>query len=260
MSAEKKAIVLVNFGVSYPETRTKTIDALAHMVQEHYPDYTVVTAFTSEMIRRKLKARGDVVPPNTHLALKALGEEGYTHVYVQPTHLIAGFEYEKMLRQLNQHRASFTRVKVGNPLLAHPEDYEAVAKIMDQAYARPDDVALVLMGHGTEHFMNAAYPALGYEFERQGIKNAFVGTVEGYPDIRDIIDKLGETAYKKCILAPLLFVAGDHAQNDMAGDEEDSWKSLLTREGYEVEAQVQGMGEIPGIQELYFKHLESILG
>lgn len=255
----RKAIVLVSFGVSYPETRAKTIDALERLVKEEYPGYKVVTAFTSEMIRHKLQRRGDVTPPNTDLALQELAREGYTHIYLQATHLIAGFEYEKMLGQLEPHRRLFKKIAVGDPLLAHPQDYARVARIMHEEYAPENDEALVLMGHGTEHYINAAYPALGYEFMRQGMDNVQVGTVEGYPSLDDVVSRLKTGSYARVHLAPLLFVAGDHAQNDMAGDEDDSWKNVLLQAGYEVVTHVRGMGEIAAVQRLYLEYLARIV-
>lgn len=254
----KKAILLVSFGVSFNDTREKTIDVIEQEVRSAYPDHIVRIAFTSEMIRRILDKRGEPVP-NTKLALEQLVAEGVEEVYIQPTHLIAGDEYHKMMRQIRPFKTSFKRVRIGKPLMFEPDDYQRLAAILDEAYPRAEGEALVMMGHGTTHEINASYPALSYEFMRMGIKNVFIGTIEGYPELDVLLSMAEEGRFKKIRLAPLLLVAGDHARNDMAGDEEDSWKSQLTAEGYEVEPIVQGLGELPAIRQMYMDHLAAIM-
>ena len=198
-----KAILLVSFGVSFPETRAKTIDAIEAIVREKYPEYTVMTAYTSEMIRRKLSKSGLEIP-NTTLALQALAAQGIESVAIQPTHLIPGDEYHKMRRQIEKERANFKQIKIGAPLMYAPEDYRRLAEVINEVYPRGKDEALVLMGHGTGHPINAAYPALDYEFKILGHTNIYVGTVEGYPEVEDVLAYLKEGNYKKVNIAPLL--------------------------------------------------------
>lgn len=254
----KSAILLVHFGVSLPDVRKKTIDRLEQLVRARHPEQTVCSAYTSEMIRRKL-ARHGVKIFNTDLALQHLANAGVTEVVIQPTHLIAGDEYHKMLSQIEGHRGRFESIRVGKPLLYAPEDYRRLADILHTAYPCAADTALVLMGHGTEHAINAAYPALCYEFAHRGYDHIFMGTVEGYPDLNDVMQDLSRRPVQAVRLAPLLFVAGDHAQNDMAGDEPDSWKSRLTTSGYRVEPLVTGLGELEAVQAMYLDHLDAVL-
>lgn len=254
----KSAVLLVHFGVSLPDVRKKTIDRLEQLVRAHHPEQTVCSAYTSEMIRRKL-ARQGIEIPNTDLALQQLADTGVTAVVIQPTHLIAGDEYHKMLDQIEAHRGRFESIRVGRPLMYAPEDYRRMADVLNAAYPCAADAALVLMGHGTGHAINAAYPALCYEFAHRGYEHIFLGTVEGYPDLDDVMQDLSRRAVQTVRLAPLLFVAGDHAQNDMAGDEPDSWKSRLTAAGYRVEPLVIGLGEIEAVQMMYLDHLDAVL-
>ncbi len=253
-----QAILLVSFGVSYPEARSASIDVLYQRMVEAHPDFHVELAYTSEMIREILASRGEFVH-NTASALEALAAAGYRRVVVLPMHLIAGSEYHKILAQVNDYRDRFEVLSIGTPLLYYPEDYQAIAEILDTHYVRTPDEAVVFMGHGSEHFMNAAYPALAYEFWRSK-RDVFLGTVEGYPSLDDVVNALADRPeIKRVLLAPLLFVAGDHAQNDMAGEEPDSWASVLRACGYEVTCVVQGMGEIPSILNRYCSNFAQII-
>lgn len=251
------ALLIVNFGVSYPEARSRSIDALLARVQYAYPKHKVVMAFTSEMIRAKLKKQGEDIF-NTSEALQHLYERGYRRVVIQPTHLMAGSEFHKMYKMIQSWRSYFDQVEVGDPLLMHHDDYQRVARILNDAYPVTDaSTSVVLMGHGSEHPSNACYPALNFECEQAGFPHIVVGTVEGYPELDDVCTILKRRGSSSIILAPLLFVAGDHAQNDMASDDEDSWKTTLISRGYEVDVRLQGLGEIPAIQEMYLDHLKA---
>ena len=250
----KKAILVVSFGTSYHETRKKTIEACENRIREGMKDYDFHRAFTSNMIIRKLKNRDGIHIDNPIQALDRLYEEGYKEVIVQTLHIICGEEYTKLKEQVESYQDKFERIILGRPLLTYIEDYkEAVDAIEHQIPAMEEDEAVVFMGHGTFHESHSAYPALEYMLRDHGVK-AYVGTVEGYPELDHVIRRLKEDNIKTVNLMPFMLVAGDHAINDMAGDEDDSWKSLLEEEGFNIKVHLKGLGENPYIQEKFMKH------
>ena len=176
---------------------------------------------------------------------------------IQPTHIINGVENNRMLHLLRRNRDSFVSMRIGTPLLTSPEDMEEViAGIMEDYRALPSDTGVLCLGHGTDHYSNFTYPAFEYTARRMGYSRLFIGTVEGYPDIETVISHVLQSGCKKMILLPLLFVAGDHARNDMAGEEPDSWKSRLNASGIQTTCVLKGLGEYPAIQHLFLKHME----
>ena len=245
----KKAILVVSFGTSYHETRKKTIEACENKIKESFKDYDFYRAFTSGMIINKLKKRDNMFIDNPSEALEKLYNAGYKEVVVQSLHIICGDEYNKLKDMVAQYEDS-----IGRPLLTYIDDYretvEAVKKDLDKMDI---DEAVVFMGHGTEHESHSSYPAIEYMFRDYGI-NAFVGTVEGYPELEQVIKKLKNRNIKTVDLLPFMLVAGDHAINDMASDEEDSWKTILEKEGFNVKVHVKGLGENPYIQEKFKNH------
>ena len=254
----KKAILAVSFGTSYPDTLQRTIAATEEMLGKTFPDWEVRRAFTSGMIIRKLQKRDGVEIDTVTQAMKRLEAEGYTHVAVQSTHVMHGEEYEKMLSQLEPFRLRL-RIAVGMPLLHAQEDYEKTAKaLLEWLPPVEENEALVLMGHGTEHFANSAYAQME-QVLREHSDRVYLATVEGYPTLDTLLEQLKERQYQEVVLVPMMLVAGDHAQNDMAGDEEDSWKSVLTRHGYTVTLQMQGLGAYPAVQALYVAHVQHML-
>ncbi len=257
---QKKAMLIVSFGTSYEETRNKTIGAIEKEIAEAYPDWELRRAFTSGMILRVLKQRDGLHIDNVAEAMQRLAEDGFEEVCIQPTHVINGEEYEKMVGEINPFLNKFESVKIGAPLLTSSKDYGAVVEgVMAQFPDLKEDEALVLMGHGTEHHADAVYAALNYRFKAMGHKNVFVGTVEGYPDFNQLHSMVKDYQPKRVILLPFMVVAGDHAQNDMAGNEEDSWKTLFEQSGYEVECILKGLGEFREIRAQYLKHVEDML-
>ncbi|MCG8483387.1 MAG: sirohydrochlorin cobaltochelatase [Clostridia bacterium] len=259
-SEVKKAILVVSFGTSYADTREKTIGATEQRIGEAFPEYDIKRAFTSQFIINKLKERDGIEIDNPNQALTRLKEEGYTEVYVQSLHVINGAEYDELTEAVMSFTEEFNILKMGKPLLTGHEDYAAVANAyIGHMPERSAGEAVLLMGHGTHHDANAAYACLDYVFEDEGIDNVFVGTVEGFPELGTVIKKLEKNQIEKVTLMPLMVVAGDHAQNDMAGDEEDSWKVMLKSQGYDVDYILKGLGEMPEIQELYIEHLEAAI-
>lgn len=254
---DKKVILVVSFGTSYNDTRALTIDAIETAIANAYPEYEVHRAFTSQIIIDKLKERDGLEIKNVEEAMQQLVADGVGTLVVQPTHIMNGYEFNEMMADIEPYVNNFTSISYGAPLLSATEDYLTLINAFKTqiAPALADNTALLLMGHGTHHFANATYAALDYMFKEQGMKNVFVGTVEGYPDLDTIMPYLKAGGYTKVILQPLMVVAGDHASNDMAGDEKDSWKTTLKAEGFEVECILRGLGEFTSIHDMYITHI-----
>ncbi len=258
---DKKAVLVVSFGTSYNESREKTIGSIEKKIAEAFPDYDQRRAFTSQTIIAKIAKRDNEKIDNVKEAMEKLIDEGYGSLIVQPTHVMNGEEYDEMKEITKPFEKNFVSIKYGKPLLTSDDDYkdviDAVAKDIPQLSDKTH--AVVFMGHGTNHFANATYSALDYRFKAEGYENAFVGTVEGYPDLEKIKKDLESFKPQKVTLIPLMIVAGDHANNDMAGDEDDSWKTQLKKEGYEVECVLKGLGEYQGIQDMFVAHCKNAL-
>lgn len=256
----KKGILVVSFGTSYSKTRALTIDAVQDTIQKSYPHIPFYRAWTSRIIMKKLlKTTGEKIPSVTE-ALKQMQRDGITDVYIQPTHMINGIENDRMKEEAQAFSEVFSSISFGAPLISSTEDMKKIVRIIENTFSTlPSDEAVVLMGHGSEHHSNAVYPALDYMFSEMGHPNIHVGTVEGYPALRHILSLLEAQNIKKVHLAPLMLVAGDHALHDMAGDTEDSWKSILEKNGYKTTCHIKGLGEYPEIQEMFLLHLSDIL-
>jgi len=256
----KKALLVVSFGTSYEETRKKTIDKIEESLANHFSDYQIHRAFTSQMIINKLKKRDGVHIHNPKEALNELIEQGFEEVLIQPTHIINGSEYEGLYTDILEFKDKFAKIKLGKPLLTSTEDYKTVVHAMSQIFPKyQEDTILLLMGHGSEHHANSAYPCLDYIFKEEGFKHVHIATVEGFPELDTIINKSELASIKKFTLIPLMIVAGDHIQNDLVGDDEDSWKSILLSKGYQVDAIITGMGEIEPIRQMFIEHAKSAM-
>lgn len=252
MSKQKKGILMVSFGTSHVDTLGKTIGAIEKAVEKEFEDYTVYRAFTSGMIIHILKKEGLEVM-SVEEALLQMKADGIQHAIIQPTHIINGIENGQMEEIVEKHKAQFQSCYVGTPLLTTPDDYKMVAHAIMEETALEEEEALVLVGHGTEHHANSAYSALEYTFHLLGFTNVMIGTVEGFPDIRDVINKLDMSEFKKIKLTPLLIVAGDHAKNDILG--ENSAMTKMQAMGYEVTPLLRGLGELDGIQKIFIQHI-----
>ena len=252
----KPVILVVSFGTSYNDNREKTIGAIENAIAERNPDYEVRRAFTSQIIIDKLKERDGLEIDNVEEALDRLVADGVKKLVVQPTHVMSGYEYDDLAAAVEERRADFDAVAMGQPLLTDDEDYARVTAALLNATAEynSEDTAVVFMGHGTEHESNAVYTKLQENFSEAEAHNYFIGTVEATPTLEDVLSGVMLGNYSKVVLEPLMVVAGDHANNDMAGDEEDSWKSVMESSGLEVECLLRGMGEIPEIQQIYADH------
>lgn len=254
------AVLAVSFGTSHNDTREKTIDVMEQEIQEAFPDCRVYRAWTSKMIINKLKKRDNTEIFTVSEAVEQMHKDGVTRLVVQPTHIINGIENDLMKEDVLRYQEQFEAISFGDPLLSSNEDNVETIEALMKEYGRLEpDEALVFMGHGTEHYVNTTYAALDYTFKDMGYANMHMGTVESYPSIENVINKVKETAPAKVVLAPFMFVAGDHAKNDMSGDDEDSWKSQFEKEGFQVECVVKGLGEYPEIRGLFMKHLRAAM-
>ncbi len=256
----KKAVLVVSFGTSYEDTRRKTIDVCEERIKEALSGFDFFRAYTSTMIINKLAKRDQMHIDTPREALSKVYELGYDEVLIQSLHIICGDEYDKLREHIAEFEGKFSKLSVGRPLLTTIEDYQAAVKAVRFDLPKlKEDEAIVFMGHGTTHPVFSAYCALEYAFKEQNI-NAYVGTVEGYPMIENVIDRLKEDQIHTVYLIPFMLVAGDHAINDMASDEEDSWKTLLIESGINVHIILKGLGENPEIQRLFVEHAKESVG
>lgn len=253
----KKAILVVSFGTSYPDTRGRTIGAVEREIAEKYPEYDVRRAFTSEMVRRIVRKKEGIEIDNVISALTKLKEEGMDEVYIQPLHLLPGIEYKKVTSLAVHAGIKFSTLKIGEPLMYHTEDYLAIVDCFSKIYDSTSHT--VLMGHGTHHFSNSCYLALDH-FIKQKKLPITLGTVEGYPTIEEVISSLKEQQIKAVHLTPFMMVAGDHARNDMASEEEDSWKSRLEAENIKVDVILKGIGEYDCFRSLFLEKVGRLIG
>lgn len=276
-------LLVVSFGTSYNDSRVADIKGIEDALQAANPDWAVRRAFTAQIIINHVQARDGEKIDNMEQALERAVANGVKNLVVQPTHLMHGAEYDELVETLDGYKDKFETVKIAEPLLGEVgsdatvinEDKKAVAEILtaeavkDAGYesleaAKEDGVAYVFMGHGTFHTAKVSYTQMQTQMEELGYDNVFIGTVEGDPEetaCEAIIEAASEAGYKKIILRPLMVVAGDHANNDMAGAEEDSWLSMFQASGKfeSVETQITGLGSIPAIQELYVEHAAAVI-
>ena len=254
----KTALLMVHFGTTYDETRAKTIDAINAKAAEAFPELTMREAYTSRIVIRKLKGRG--IEKQTPLeALLALRAEGFTRVIVQSTTLLEGAEMESLRRDVASVEPFFTDIRVGTPLLYDVADGQCIVDILAARHADAADgkqkAHVVLVGHGTYTPATATYSQIDYMFTAQGHPLFHVATIEGYPTFDTMLERLKAAKARKVTLVPLLFVAGDHASNDIAVD----WKEALEAEGFQVDCRLEGLGEIPEIQDIYIEHIRHSL-
>lgn len=255
----EQELLVVSFGTSYNDSRRLTIGAVEDALEEAFPDYSVRRGFTSQIIIDHVKDRDGEVIDNVEEALDRAVDNGVRTLVVQPTHLMNGLEYDELMETLTNYSDAFEQVAVGEPLLTSDADFEAVMKAIVEDTAEYDDgeTAICFMGHGTEADSNEVYGKMQELLTENGYENYYVGTVEAEPSLDDVLAAVGKGEYKKVVLKPLMVVAGDHANNDMAGDEEGSWKTAFEEAGYEVTCIVNGLGELEAIQNLYVEHAQA---
>jgi len=253
----KPVILVVSFGTTVNETREKTIGAIEKAITAAYPNHEVRRAFTSQIVINRLAKRDGLKINNVKQAMKQLVKEKVSDLIVQPTHIMNGLEYEEMMATIKPYEKRFSTIRYGQPLLISNTDFTEVASVLIENTKQfdTDETAVVFMGHGTHHEANEVYFRLDRLLKDRGSDRYFIGTVEGEPSIEEIIEELGHLGVKRVVLLPLMIVAGDHAVNDMAGDEDDSWKSILETEGFSVLLVLRGLGEYPEIQRIFVRHV-----
>jgi sirohydrochlorin cobaltochelatase len=276
-------LLVVSFGTSFNDSRAQDIKGIEDKLQEAYPDWSVRRAFTAQIIINHVEARDDEVIDNMDQALDRAVANGVKNLVVQPTHLMHGAEYDEMTEAIDGYKDKFESVAIAEPMLGEVgddatvinDDKKAVAQaITDEACkiagydsmeaAAEDGTAFVFMGHGTSHTANVTYDQMQTQMDDLGFTNAFIGTVEGEPEDTEcqaVIAKVKDAGFKKVVLRPLMVVAGDHANNDMAGDDEDSWKSQFEASGAfdSIDCQIEGLGRIEAVEDLYVEHTKAAI-
>ena len=244
----KKAILVTSFGTSHRDTREKCLDSIQREVEEKYGSENVERAYTSGIIRRIIEKKEEVHIFDQKEGLKVLKDKGFEEIITMSLHILDGIEYSKLDDKFG---------KISKPLLADDEDFEKIVENKEFNDLEGND-AIVFMGHGTESEADYAYQKLQEEYLKAGKNNIFIATVDGKVTIKDVIEKMKGKGFKKILLKPFMIVAGDHAKNDMSSDDEDSWKTILKNEGYEVTAVLKGMGEYKFIREMFMDKLKDI--
>lgn len=254
-----KVILVVSFGTSYNNNRDLSIGAIEKDIDDYFKDFEIRRAFTSQMIINKLKKRDNLEIDNVREALERAVDDGVKTLIVQPTHMMDGTEYHyKIKDHLDDFVDKFDTLVLGEPLIKYDEDYEDLIDCIT-ATSYDDDTAVVFMGHGTPADSNKIYTTLQDKLVSKNYGNYYIGTVEAEPSFDDVLAMIKKGEYKRIVLKPLMVVAGDHAQNDMAGDGEDSWKSMFESEGYEVECFIEGLAQSKAVRDMYIKHLEQLI-
>ena len=276
-------ILVVSFGTSFNDSRAEDIGGIEKAIQAAYPDWSVRRAFTAQTIINHVQARDGEVIDNMEQAMERAVANGVKNLVIQPTHLMHGAEYDEMKEVADKYADKIESIKISEPLLGEVgadasvvnEDKKAVAgyvvnaAVADSSYdsldaAKKDGTAIVLMGHGTSHAAKVTYSQMQTQMKELGFENVWVGTVEGEPEetaCEEVIKAVHEAGYTKVILRPLMVVAGDHANNDMAGDDDDSWKSQFTASGFfeKVDTEIAGLGRIPEVEQVYVQHLKDVI-
>ena len=274
-------LLVVSFGTSYNDSRVNDIKSIEDALQEAYPDWSVRRAFTAQIIINHIQARDGEKIDNMTQALERAVANGVKNLVVQPTHLMHGAEYDEMCAAIDDYRDNFDAVSIAEPLLGEVgsdasvinADKEAVAKAVTAAAveasgfdsleaAKEAGAAFVLLGHGTAHVARVSYSQMSTQMQQLGYENVFIGTVEGEPEetaCESVIEEVRAAGYTTVILRPLMVVAGDHANNDMAGSDDDSWKPMFEDAGFTVDCQIAGLGGIADIQALYIAHTQAAI-
>ena len=276
-------LLVVSFGTSFNDSRAQDIKGIEDALQEAYPDWSVRRAFTAQIIINHVEARDQENIDNMDQALQRAVDNGVKNLVIQPTHLMHGAEYDEMVEAVDGYKDKFESVAIAEPMLGEVgddatvinDDKKAVAQAItdeackeagydDMAAAADDGTAFVFMGHGTSHTANVTYDQMQTQMDDLGFTNAFIGTVEGEPEDTEcqaVIEKIKDAGFKKVVLRPLMVVAGDHANNDMAGDDEDSWKSQFEAAGAfdTVDTQIAGLGRIQAVEDLYVAHTKDAI-
>lgn len=251
------AILAVYFGTTYEDQRIRSISPMTEDIKKNFLDCKIYTAFSSGFIIKKLQN----VEPNIlsiSNAMEKIRSDGIKNVFVQPVIFIKGEEYEYILNSSMRYKNSFNSIKIGEPLLSSEDDYSLVSSALQEIFSQRLSENIIFMGHGTEHSANSSYMRMYSELQSYGMKNSFIGLAESKPDINDIIKFLKNKNSRDVLLTPFMLVAGDHARNDMSG--ENGWEKVLSSLGYNVSVLLKGMGEYHQIRSIFIKHIKALTG
>lgn len=254
-------LLVLSFGTSYNDSRRLTIGAIEGDLEKAFPDFSVRRGFTANIIIDHVQRRDNILIDDVDAALERAVNNGVKNLVVQPTHLMHGLEYDELVEEVGNYSDAFDQVVFGEPLLSSDDDFARVEKAITEWTASYDDgeTAICFMGHGTEADSNEIYQKMQDLLTKDGYTNYFVGTVEAEPSLDDVLAKVQAGDYKRVVLEPLMVVAGDHANNDMAGDEDGSWKKTFEDAGYEVECLLRGLGENEDIRAIYVDHAKAAI-
>ncbi|MGL5086127.1 MAG: sirohydrochlorin cobaltochelatase [Clostridium sp.] len=258
-----KAILVVSFGTSYLDALENSIERIENTIKNEFNNYEVKRAFTAHMIIRKLKSIHNIEVDTPNEALDKLLEAGVRDVIVQPLHIMAGEEFNYIKNVVERYTDKFNSINLGRPIFYYqgvsdlPQDYSLFIESITALINKDENI--VLFGHGTASPSNSAYGCLQTVLEDEGYENVFVGTVEGYPSFKSVLNRLRKRNIKQVTLVPLMVVAGDHVKNDMASEKPGSWKSMFKEEGIEVKLHLKGLGELDSFNELYIQHIRDVI-
>jgi len=258
----EKELLVISFGTSYNDSRRLTIGAIEETLANNFSDYSVRRGFTADIIIDHVERRDGIHIDNIDEALKRAVDNNVKKLVIQPTHLMNGIEYEELTSKVANYADAFDQVEIGSPLLTTDDDFKRVENAIVDWTKEYDDgkTAIVFMGHGTEAESNAIYAKMQNLLTTDGFANYYIGTVEASPSLEDVMNQIKDKGYTRVVLEPLMVVAGDHANNDMAGDEEDSWKTAFSNAGYEVVCLLRGLGENETIRNIYVDHAKEAIG
>lgn len=254
-------LLVLSFGTSFNDSRRLTIGAIEDQLEKSFPDYSVRRGFTANIVIDHVAKRDGEKIDDIDASLKRAVDNGVKNLVVQPTHLMNGLEYEELKDDIAQYSDAFDKIAIGQPLLSSDDDFSRVENaIVDWTKDYDDgETAIVFMGHGTSADSNGVYQKMQDLLTKDGHTNYFVGTVEATPSLDDVMAAVKKGNYKRVVLEPLMVVAGDHANNDMAGDDKDSWKSQFEAAGYQVECLLRGLGENETIRQIYVEHAQAAI-
>ncbi|MGM9616856.1 sirohydrochlorin cobaltochelatase [Butyricicoccus sp.] len=254
-------LLVLSFGTSFNDSRRLNIGAIESDLEKAFPDYSVRRGFTANIVIDHVQNRDGIKIDDVDEAMNRAVDNNVKNLVIQPTHLMNGLEYQELEEQVAQYADAFDKIAIGKPLLTSEDDFKRVEQALVDWTSEYDDgeTAICFMGHGTEAESNEVYQKMQDLLTADGHDNYFVGTVEASPSLEDVLAKVKAGSYKRVVLEPLMVVAGDHANNDMAGEEEDSWKTTFEDAGYEVTCLLRGLGENEAIRQIYVEHAQAAM-
>ena len=254
-------LLVLSFGTSFNDSRRLNIGAIESDLEKAFPDYSVRRGFTANIVIDHIQNRDGVKIDDVDEAMNRAVDNNVKNLVIQPTHLMNGLEYQELEEQVAQYADAFDKIAIGKPLLTSEDDFKRVEQALVDWTSEYDDgeTAICFMGHGTEAESNEVYQKMQDLLTADGHDNYFVGTVEASPSLEDVLAKVKAGSYKRVVLEPMMVVAGDHANNDMAGEEEDSWKTTFEDAGYEVTCLLRGLGENEAIRQIYVEHAQAAM-